>query len=127
MTKPPLLFFDAFVPSFSPSCSAMCGVAPCVCCDVMGVWRQLFNEFNARSIGDDVNVLRGVCGNPIFGGVIAFTVATQYLLVEHGGKRHVYVCDYVYGCVYVHVHVCVCVYVYVCVHVYVHVYVSMVR
>ena len=37
MTKPPLLFFDAFVPSFSPSCSAMCGVAPCVCCGVMCV------------------------------------------------------------------------------------------
>ena len=52
-----------------------------------------------------MNVLRGVCGNPIFGGVVAFTVVTQYLLVEHGGKRPVYVCDYVYVCVYVYVYV----------------------
>ena len=41
------------------------------------VFCQIFNEFNARSIGDDANVLRGLATNPIFQGVIVFTVLAQ--------------------------------------------------
>ena len=50
------------------------------------VFCQIFNEFNARSIGDDLNVFKGLYRNPIFGAIILFTVGAQYLLVEHGGE-----------------------------------------
>ena len=46
---------------------------------------QVFNEFNARSIGDDKDVFRGLFTNPIFVGIIIATVAVQYGLVEYGG------------------------------------------
>lgn len=46
---------------------------------------QLFNEFNARSIGNDANVLSGVFGNSWFIGVIVFTVLAQFLIVTFGG------------------------------------------
>merc|ERR1711916_24073 len=46
---------------------------------------QVFNEFNARSIGNDMNVFRGIAGNPIFIGIIIFTIIAQYGLVEYGG------------------------------------------
>ena len=45
----------------------------------------MFNEFNARSIGNDMNVFRGIAGNPIFIGIIIFTIIAQYGLVEYGG------------------------------------------
>jgi len=50
------------------------------------VFCQIFNEFNARSIGDDYNVFRGVFQNPIFLGIIVVTVITQYLLISYCGE-----------------------------------------
>mmetsp|Transcript_3446 Transcript_3446/g.8007 ORF Transcript_3446/g.8007 Transcript_3446/m.8007 type:complete len:1159 (-) Transcript_3446:319-3795(-) len=49
------------------------------------VWCQIFNEFNARSIGDDMNVFRGLHKNPIFAAVIVITVGLQIFIVEVGG------------------------------------------
>jgi magnesium-transporting ATPase (P-type) len=49
------------------------------------VFCQIFNEFNARSIGDELNVFKGIAKNPLFIGIIVFTVVLQYLLVEYGG------------------------------------------
>jgi len=46
---------------------------------------QIFNEFNARSIGDDFDVFRGLHRNPIFICIILFTCASQYALVQYGG------------------------------------------
>ena len=46
---------------------------------------QIFNEFNARSIGNDMNIFRGIAENPIFVGIIIFTIIAQYGLVEYGG------------------------------------------
>ena len=46
---------------------------------------QIFNEFNARSIGNDMNIFRGIAENPIFIAIIIFTVIAQYGLVEYGG------------------------------------------
>mmetsp|Transcript_30436 Transcript_30436/g.40201 ORF Transcript_30436/g.40201 Transcript_30436/m.40201 type:complete len:1034 (-) Transcript_30436:191-3292(-) len=50
------------------------------------VFCQLFNEFNARSIGNDLNVFKGLSKNYMFHGVIFFTTAVQYLIVEYGGE-----------------------------------------
>ena len=50
------------------------------------VFCQIFNEFNARSIGDDLNVFKGLYRNPIFLAIIIFTIFAQYLLVEYGGE-----------------------------------------
>jgi Cation transporting ATPase, C-terminus len=49
------------------------------------VFCQIFNEFNARSIGDEMNVFKGIAKNPLFLAIIAFTAAAQYALVEYGG------------------------------------------
>ena len=49
------------------------------------VFCQIFNEFNARSLYNDRNVLAGLSTNPVFVGVIVFTVVLQYVIVEHGG------------------------------------------
>jgi len=50
------------------------------------VFCQIFNEFNARSIGNEFNILRGVFMNPIFLVIILFTVVAQVALVEYGGE-----------------------------------------
>jgi magnesium-transporting ATPase (P-type) len=49
------------------------------------VFCQIFNEFNARSIGDDWRVFTGLHKNPIFMGVIIVTIALQIFIVEVGG------------------------------------------
>ena len=49
------------------------------------VFCQIFNEFNARSIGDDLNIFRGLFRNPIFIAIIIFTCGAQYCLVQYGG------------------------------------------
>lgn len=49
------------------------------------VFCQVFNEVNARSIGDDMNVFKGLYKNPLFIMIIMFTVAAQYGIVEFGG------------------------------------------
>ena len=50
------------------------------------VWCQIYNEFNARSLGDDWNVFSGLNRNPVFLGVIAVTIILQIILVEFGGE-----------------------------------------
>jgi len=49
------------------------------------VFCQLFNEFNARSIGNEFNVFKGLQRNPLFIGIAIFTCIGQYVLVEFGG------------------------------------------
>jgi P-type Ca2+ transporter type 2C len=50
------------------------------------VFCQICNEFNARSLFDDVYVLSGLSTNPIFMMVIFLTTALQYLIVTFGGE-----------------------------------------
>eukprot|EP00639_Heterosigma_akashiwo_P038124 CAMPEP_0194713082 /NCGR_PEP_ID=MMETSP0296-20130528/5031_1 /TAXON_ID=39354 /ORGANISM="Heterosigma akashiwo, Strain CCMP2393" /LENGTH=1047 /DNA_ID=CAMNT_0039611733 /DNA_START=74 /DNA_END=3217 /DNA_ORIENTATION=+ len=51
------------------------------------VFCQVFNEFNARSIGNDVSAaFRGLARNGMFAGVIFFTCLTQWALVQYGGE-----------------------------------------
>ncbi len=47
---------------------------------------QIFNEFNARSLGDKVNVWEGLHTNVIFMAVIIITIGLQIFIVEIGGK-----------------------------------------
>jgi magnesium-transporting ATPase (P-type) len=49
------------------------------------VFCQIFNEINARSIGDDFNVFKGLYKNPLFVAIIIFTVLAQYAMVQFGG------------------------------------------
>jgi magnesium-transporting ATPase (P-type) len=49
------------------------------------VYCQIFNEFNAREIGDDFNPFRNLGQNPMFIGVILFTVTAQWIIVQYGG------------------------------------------
>lgn len=49
------------------------------------VFCQLFNEFNARSIGDEWNVYAGLETNMLFIGVIVITIILQVFIVEVGG------------------------------------------
>jgi magnesium-transporting ATPase (P-type) len=49
-----------------------------VCC-------QVFNELNARSIGNDFNVFRRLHKNALFMGIVIFTMIVQYVIVEYGG------------------------------------------
>jgi len=50
------------------------------------VFCQIFNEFNARKLGDELNMFSGLWGNWIFIGVIGGTVIVQALIVEFGGR-----------------------------------------
>jgi len=49
------------------------------------VFCQVFNELNARSIGDEMNIFKGLHQSPLFIGIILFTVVAQYGIVEFGG------------------------------------------
>jgi len=49
------------------------------------VFCQVFNEFNARCIGNELNVFRGLWKNFMFMGVILFTICVQWLIVTYGG------------------------------------------
>jgi calcium-translocating P-type ATPase len=49
------------------------------------VFCQVFNEFNARSVGDKWDVFSDVRSNPIFLAVIVVTFLTQLFVVEVGG------------------------------------------
>jgi hypothetical protein len=42
------------------------------------------DRFNARSIGDEVNIFRGLDKNPIFLAIIFFTVIVQYAIIQVG-------------------------------------------
>jgi len=50
------------------------------------VFCQLFNEFNARSIGDEWDVYSDLNANPIFLFIIFVTILTQLFVVEVGGE-----------------------------------------
>lgn len=50
------------------------------------VFAQIFNEFNARSIGDEWNVFKGLEKNYLFLGVIVATIGLQIFIVEVGGN-----------------------------------------
>lgn len=49
------------------------------------VFCQVFNEVNARSIGDEVNAFKGLLQSGPFIAIILFTVLAQYGIVEYGG------------------------------------------
>jgi len=49
------------------------------------VFCQVFNELNARSIGDSADIFSGLGSNLMFLAVLAFTVLAQYGIVEFGG------------------------------------------
>jgi len=49
------------------------------------VFCQIFNEFNAREIGDRFQPFALLPQSPAFLGVIIFTVLAQWLIVEYGG------------------------------------------
>jgi len=49
------------------------------------IFCQLFNEFCSRSLGDEVNFLKGLSGNWTFLGVAIFQIGMQIFLVEAGG------------------------------------------
>jgi len=50
------------------------------------VFLQVFNEFNARSVTNELNSFKGVFTNVIFVGIIIVTVALQILIIEFGGS-----------------------------------------
>jgi Ca2+-transporting ATPase len=50
------------------------------------VFCQVFNELNARSITDNMNVFHGLHQNPLFIVIILFTVVAQFFIVEFGGE-----------------------------------------
>jgi magnesium-transporting ATPase (P-type) len=49
------------------------------------IFAQLFNEYNARVLGDKLNCFEGIETNPIFIGVTIFSIGCQIMLVEVGG------------------------------------------
>jgi len=49
------------------------------------VFCQVFNEFNAREIGDVFNPLKMMHKSPMFLGVIVFTIIAQWFIVTYGG------------------------------------------
>lgn len=49
------------------------------------VFCQIFNEFNAREIGDLFDPLRSLKKSPMFLFVIGFTLIAQWCIVEYGG------------------------------------------
>jgi len=46
---------------------------------------QLFNEINARKLGNEFNIFKGMFRNGIFIGIMIFTVVVQALIVQYGG------------------------------------------
>lgn len=50
------------------------------------VFCQVFNELNARSIGDDINVFLNLHRNVLFLGILLFTAVAQVFIVQYGGE-----------------------------------------
>ncbi|KAI8916238.1 hypothetical protein EDD86DRAFT_222146 [Gorgonomyces haynaldii] len=50
------------------------------------IFCQLFNEFNSRSISDDVNIFKGLDKNRIFQAIILITVVLQIVIMFVGGE-----------------------------------------
>lgn len=49
------------------------------------VFCQIFNEFNAREIGDVFDPIGALGNSPMFSLVIIFTVISQWVIIEYGG------------------------------------------
>ncbi|KAI8914912.1 hypothetical protein DFJ77DRAFT_463922 [Powellomyces hirtus] len=49
------------------------------------VFCQVFNEINARSISQDLNIFKGIMKNRIFQGIFIATVILQAIIVQFGG------------------------------------------
>lgn len=49
------------------------------------VFCQVFNEFNAREIGDRFDPIRSLSQSPMFLLVISFTIAAQWCIIMYGG------------------------------------------
>jgi Ca2+-transporting ATPase len=49
------------------------------------VFCQVFNEFNAREIGDVFNPFKNLAHSPMFLAVIFFTIVAQWIIVDYGG------------------------------------------
>mmetsp|Transcript_5299 Transcript_5299/g.7722 ORF Transcript_5299/g.7722 Transcript_5299/m.7722 type:complete len:455 (+) Transcript_5299:1286-2650(+) len=49
------------------------------------VFCQIFNEFNAREIGDVFDPFRNLSQSPMFLFIIFFTIVAQWIIVEFGG------------------------------------------
>jgi len=62
------------------------------------VWMQLFNEINCRRIFNEVNMMTGICNNPIFVGIWIFSVVVQVTSVEFFGSGISFVCLSVCSC-----------------------------
>eukprot|EP01138_Halocafeteria_seosinensis_P005174 gb/GECG01005291.1/.p1 GENE.gb/GECG01005291.1/~~gb/GECG01005291.1/.p1 ORF type:complete len:1213 (+),score=202.22 gb/GECG01005291.1/:1-3639(+) len=50
------------------------------------VFAQIFNEFNSRSIGNDINVFKQIHRSPVFLSIILITIGLQIFIVEVGGS-----------------------------------------
>ncbi|KAI9101221.1 hypothetical protein DFS34DRAFT_462592 [Phlyctochytrium arcticum] len=50
------------------------------------VFCQVFNEINARSISQDLNIFKNILHNRIFLGIVVITAALQALIVQFGGE-----------------------------------------
>lgn len=50
------------------------------------VFCQIFNEFNAREIGDVFDPFKKLSSSPMFLSVILFTIFAQWCIVEFGGE-----------------------------------------
>jgi len=49
------------------------------------VFLQLFNELNARMLGDELNMLKGITSSYLFIAIFFITAAVQVIIVEFGG------------------------------------------
>ena len=51
------------------------------------VFMQIFNEINARKLGEkEYNIFEGFFNNMLFLYIVVATIAIQYFMVEYGGK-----------------------------------------
>ena len=88
---------------YTPLCSECCATADAVCNKFDGpcktydythfsiifnafVFCQVFNEFNARSIGNEWNVFAGLFRNPWFLSVVAVICAFQVMVIQSFGE-----------------------------------------
>jgi magnesium-transporting ATPase (P-type) len=69
----------------------------CLTCDLNGyvqntlifnafIFCQIFNEYNSRRLGDELNCMEGIHTNPIFLFVTLFSIGAQIFLVYIGGE-----------------------------------------
>jgi len=54
------------------------------------IFAQIFNEFNSRRIGSELNVFKGIIKNPMFMAIIAITTVVQIIIMLVPGIRFVF-------------------------------------